>query len=92
MRYILILILLSCYELSFAHELKTETLSKEDQEYAKSLWMARCGKCHLPRDPREYNEFKWKMVLLHMSAKANLNKKERDLIHSYFKSLEKKKE
>ncbi len=42
-------------------------------ESGAELWAASCRRCHAMRDPADYSDAEWRVVILHMRVRANLD-------------------
>ena len=45
-----------------------------------------CGKCHLPRQPKERSDKQWKIITTHMRVRANLTAEESKAVLEYLQS------
>lgn len=47
-----------------------------DGETGAELWAANCRRCHALRDPGDYSDSEWRLVMMHMRVRANINESE----------------
>lgn len=45
-------------------------------ESGAELWAASCRRCHALRDPADYSDGEWRLVMMHMRVRANLDERE----------------
>lgn len=45
-----------------------------------------CGRCHLPRQPKERSDRQWKIIMAHMRVRANLTAEEAEAVLKYLQS------
>lgn len=45
-------------------------------ESGAELWAASCRRCHALRDPADYSDSEWRLVMMHMRVRANLDESE----------------
>lgn len=37
-----------------------------------TLWKNNCARCHGMRDPKDFNDFQWEVIMAHMKVRAGL--------------------
>lgn len=45
-----------------------------------------CGRCHLPRQPKERSDRQWKIIMAHMRVRANLTAEEQEAVLKYLQA------
>ena len=43
-----------------------------DMTHGARLWAENCNRCHNMRDPKEFDDTKWKVIVTHMRVRAGL--------------------
>ncbi len=43
-----------------------------DMTRGAELWAENCNRCHNMRDPKEFDDAKWKVIVTHMRVRAGL--------------------
>lgn len=55
--------------------------SKDNAARGAITWSQNCARCHEMRDPREFRDDQWKVILSHMRLRANLTgQQQRDIL------------
>lgn len=57
-------------------------------ESGADLWAENCRRCHALRDPADYSDAEWRLVMLHMRVRANLDEGEVRAILAFLTSGE----
>lgn len=49
----------------------------------KTIYDAKCGKCHDLPKPSDYSKEKWVPIMNHMAKKAKISDEDRELVYNY---------
>ena len=64
----------------------TKTLSAESGKTGTQLWSDNCSMCHNMRNPAEFSDTQWKVVVNHMRLQGNLTGKEQDKVIEFLQA------
>ena len=64
-----------------------EELSPARAAQARTLYLAKCAKCHDLYDPRAYNEVDWQRWMIKMKKKSKLKNDQFELLTNYLSNV-----